>query len=101
MASYPNQYWPQEERRLCMACKHGIQFDYKNFRLISQFTSTFTGKLFGRHVTGLCKKQQRRLEVEYERAVICGYLSLLNKDIEFVKDPKLCDVAHPVRPHKH
>ena len=90
----------QPERRQCIACRADIHFDYKNVRLLSQFVSPFTGRMYGRHVTGLCRRQQRRLEDEYRKAVACGYLGVMMKPVEFLRDPKICDPTNPVRPHR-
>jgi small subunit ribosomal protein S18 len=61
-----------EKRKLCIFCKYDIQPDYKNVRLLSQFQSRFTGKIYGRQITGLCSKQQLRLEREIHKAQSAG-----------------------------
>ncbi|XP_043208400.1 28S ribosomal protein S18c, mitochondrial-like [Amphibalanus amphitrite] len=96
--SMENPY--QEERRLCIACRHNIQFDYKNVRLLSQFVSPFTGRMYGRHVTGLCRQQHKKLDAEYKKAIACGYMGVMMKEVEFLRDPKICDPTNPVRPHR-
>jgi small subunit ribosomal protein S18 len=35
----------------CILCKHGIKLDYKNSRLLQQFVSTFSGRVYERHVS--------------------------------------------------
>lgn len=62
----------QKDKRLCVLCKYEIAPDYKNTRLLSQFVSRFTGRLYGRHITGLCKKQQRNVEIEIVKAIRAG-----------------------------
>ncbi|XP_037069565.1 28S ribosomal protein S18c, mitochondrial-like [Pollicipes pollicipes] len=90
----------QTERRQCIACRHQLRFDYKNAKLLSQFVSPFTGRMYGRHVTGLCAEQHRRLDSEYKKAVVCGYMGLKIKQVEFLRDPRICDLTKPVRPHR-
>jgi len=89
-----------EDRRQCIACKNSIRFNYKNVKLLSQFVSPFTGRMYGRHVTGLCARQHHALDQEYKKAIVCGYMSLNIKEMEFWKDPKICDPTDPVRPHR-
>lgn len=61
-----------KEKVRCLLCKYEIQPDYKNVRLLSQFVSRFTGKIYGRHITGLCKKQQDNVECEIKKAIKAG-----------------------------
>ena len=42
----------KSEKRLCVLCRHKIEVDYKNPRLLSQFLSSFTGKVYERNITG-------------------------------------------------
>lgn len=62
----------EKEKQRCILCKHQITPDYKNVRLLSQFVSRFTGRIYGRHVTGLCKNQQTRLEIEIHKSIKAG-----------------------------
>jgi hypothetical protein len=41
-------------------------------RLLSQFVSPYTGRIYGRHITGLCKQKQKLVEEEIEKAQVCG-----------------------------
>lgn len=33
-------------RAECLLCKHGVDVVYKNVRLLSQFVSSFTGRMY-------------------------------------------------------
>lgn len=85
----------------CLLCKHNIVPDYKNVRLLSQFQSPFTGRVYGRHITGLCRKKQGEVELEIIKAQKLGLMPTYFKDVRFVKDPKLYDPEKPIRPHKY
>ena len=37
-------------------------FEFQNVRLLSQFVSPYTGRIYGREITGLCIPMQERLE---------------------------------------
>ena len=95
----PNPF--QKEKVKCILCKHNIQPDYKNVQLLSQFQSSYTGRIYGRHITGLCKKMQARVEDEIMKAQAMGFMGVLTKRVEFLKDPKLFDPERPLRPHKY
>lgn len=82
-------------------CKHDIEPDYKNVKLLSQFQSPFTGRIYGRHITGLCKKMQRKVEAEIIKAQNIAFMGYYHKDVGFLKDPKLFDPERPIRPHKY
>lgn len=62
----------EKERKICLLCKHNIEPDYKNVRMLSQFQSRFTGRIYGRHITGLCKHKQERVEQEIHKAQHAG-----------------------------
>ncbi|XP_011498318.1 PREDICTED: 28S ribosomal protein S18c, mitochondrial [Ceratosolen solmsi marchali] len=78
-----------KERKSCIFCKYDIHPDYKNVRLLSQFQSRFTGRVYGRHITGLCAKQQQRLEREIHKAQFAGLMGFMTKDMKYVDDPVL------------
>jgi len=61
-----------KEKQQCILCRLGIEPDYKNVRLLSQFQSQYTGRIYGRHITGLCKHKQMRLEQEIAKAQSSG-----------------------------
>ena len=101
-------------------CKYNVKVDYKNARLLSQFLSPFTGKVYERNITGtiilfieicimytnyfnlgLCTAQQKIVESEIIKSQVAGYLAIMLKKVEYIKDPKLCDPNRPVRPHRY
>nr|CAG4638208.1 EOG090X0N7H [Chydorus sphaericus] len=91
----------QKDRRCCVLCKYKVKVDYKNPRLLSQFISPFTGKIYEQNITGLCKKQQELVELEVTRSRAAGFLAHMLKKVEYLKDPKLYDPNRPIRPHKY
>jgi len=91
----------EKTKEQCILCKYQIQPDYKNVRLLSQFISPFTGRVYGRHITALCEKKQFRVEREVLKATRAGFLAGYLKDPVFYKDPKLYDPENPIRPHKY
>lgn len=91
----------QKEKIRCILCKNNIQPDYKNVQLLSQFQSSYTGRIYGRHITGLCKTMQARVEDEIIKAQAVGLMGVMTKKVEFLKDPKLFDPEKPLRPHKY
>nr|CAG4645312.1 EOG090X0N7H [Leptodora kindtii] len=86
--------------RQCILCKNKIVVDYKNPRLLSQFVSPFTGKIYESNITGICKKQQKLVECEIKRSQTAGYMPVMMKKVEYMKDPKICDPNNPLRPHR-
>lgn len=91
----------EREKVKCILCKHGIEPDYKNVRLLSQFQSPHTGRIYGRHITGLCKSQQLKVENEISKAQHLALMGYYHKDVRYIKDPKLFDPERPIRPHKY
>lgn len=75
--------------------------NYKNVRLLSQFQSPHTGRIYGRHITGLCKSKQEQVEKEIMKAQVAGFMPYYLKSPEFLADPKLFDPERPLRPHKY
>ena len=51
---------------------HKITPNYKNTRLLAQFVSSYTGRVYGKHITGLCTKQQRNVESAITISRSCG-----------------------------
>ncbi|CAH2059004.1 unnamed protein product, partial [Iphiclides podalirius] len=90
----------KKERRQCILCKLKITPDYKNSRLLSQFQSPYTGRIYGRHITGLCKTKQELVEAEITKAQNCAYMPYYYKDKHFLRDPKLFDPENPIRSHR-
>ena len=91
----------EKERKLCILCKHGLTPNYKNVKLLSQFQSPYTGRIYGRHITGLCKQKQKEVEMAIIKAQNCAMMPTYHKEVEFMKDPKLFDPEKPIRPHKY
>ncbi|XP_022129596.1 28S ribosomal protein S18c, mitochondrial [Pieris rapae] len=89
-----------KEKRQCILCKFNITPDYKNYRLLSQFQSPYTGRIYGRHITGLCQTKQAAVEREITKAQNCAYMPYYYKDKTFLKDPKLFDPENPIRSHR-
>ncbi|XP_063281414.1 small ribosomal subunit protein bS18m [Pelobates fuscus] len=80
----------KEPPKKCVLC--GVTVDYKNTQLLSQFISSQTGRMYGRHITGLCNKKQKAISKAIKRARIMGYMPVAYKDPAFLKDPKICDI---------
>lgn len=57
---------------MCILCKLNINPDYKNVRLLSQFQSRHTGRIYEKHITGLCESKQKKVEQEIYKAQQCG-----------------------------
>jgi small subunit ribosomal protein S18 len=85
----------------CVLCTHGIKLDYKNTRLLQQFVSSFSGRVYDQHVTGLCTPQYKTLlrTVKYSRKA--GLMPILTKEPKFLRDPKLFDPMYPSKPHSY
>ncbi|XP_067900882.1 28S ribosomal protein S18c, mitochondrial [Heterodontus francisci] len=79
----------KEPPKKCIMC--GVSVDYKNVQLLSQFISPYTGRIFGRHITGLCGKKQREISKNIKKAQQMGFMSVTLKDPAFLKDPNICD----------
>lgn len=88
-------------QRKCILCEHNITPNYKNPRMLSQFQSQFTGRIYGRHITGLCKPRQDQVEAEIKKAQHIGLMPTFHKAAEYFEDPKLFDPERPLRPHPH
>ncbi|XP_066595624.1 small ribosomal subunit protein bS18m [Prorops nasuta] len=91
----------EKPKEKCILCKLNVTPDYKNVRLLSQFQSQFTGRIYGRHITGLCKYKQKMIETEIYKAQVAGLMSHMTKDPKYFNDPELFDPNHPFRPHKY
>lgn len=91
----------KKPRKVCVLCKYNVEPNYKNTRLLSQFQSSYTGRIYGRHITGLCRAKQERVEREIVKAQNCGLMAIYNKNPKWMHDPKLFDPDHPFRYHKY
>lgn len=107
----------KKEDRKCLLCRTGVELDYKNARLLQvfqgcsrllpsfrslflqQFVSTFSGRVYDRHITGLCDHQQKRLVETISLSRKAGYMPIFVKDPKYTRDPKLFDPLRPIRPH--
>lgn len=89
-----------KEKRVCILCKLKITPDYKNVKLLSQFQSPYTGRIYGRHITGLCEHKQTLVEAEIDKAQKAGLMASYLKEPCYLKDPVLFDPEKPVRPHR-
>ncbi|CAK5007880.1 unnamed protein product [Meloidogyne enterolobii] len=87
--------------RKCLLCDLGIKLDYKNARLLQQFISSFSGRVYDRHITGLCSKQHDALIKTIRMSRYAGYMPPLTKEPKYLKDPKLFDPLKPIRPHSY
>ncbi|KAJ9583228.1 hypothetical protein L9F63_022418 [Diploptera punctata] len=90
----------EREKVKCVLCKYKIVPDYKNVKLLSQFISPYTGRVYGKHITRLCAAQQAKMEKEIVKSQSAGFMPYYFKDLAFVKDPKLFDPDKPIRPHR-
>lgn len=91
----------KKEEKKCILCQMQIAPNYKNVRLLSQFQSPYTGRIYGRHITGLCRAQQERVEREIKRSQDSGHMPAYHKIPELMRDPRLFDPERPIRPHKY
>ena len=91
----------EKEPQKCILCKLNISPDYRNVKLLSQFQSSYTGRIYGRHITGLCKHKQEEVEKAIIRAQNCAMMPSYHKDLDFLQEPKLFDPERPIRPHKY
>ncbi|GAA6095538.1 28S ribosomal protein S18c, mitochondrial, partial [Tachysurus ichikawai] len=56
----------KQPQKGCILCS--VTVDYKNIQLLSQFISPHTGRIYGRHITGLCGRKQREVTKAIKRA---------------------------------
>jgi ribosomal protein S18 len=86
---------------ICFLCRHNIQLDYKNPRLLQQYVSTFSGRVYDRHVTALCSAQHSALLQTVALSRRAGYMPIMTKDPKYLRDPKLFNPLRPIRPHSY
>ncbi|KAK6633886.1 hypothetical protein RUM44_004493 [Polyplax serrata] len=91
----------KKENPKCILCQYDIEPNFKNVRLLSQFVSRFTGRIYGRHITGLCKYKQRKVETEIRKAQRAALMPTYTKLPNFLADPSLYNESNPIRPHKY
>lgn len=90
----------EKEKTCCILCKNNIIPDYKNVKLLSQFQSPYTGRIYGKHITGLCSQQQKLVEAEIVKAQTSGLMAVYLKEPCYLGDPKLFNPEKPLRPHR-
>ncbi|KAM3181061.1 hypothetical protein ACTXT7_015088 [Hymenolepis weldensis] len=100
----PNPY--KNKPRQCFICKNNIELDYKvsgihlcmnfkNVQFLSQFVSPYTGRVYGRHITGLCMPMQKRVSRLIERARKFGFMAHEMKETVFFDDPNILQNKRP------
>lgn len=82
----------KEPRKGCVLC--GVTVDFKNIQLLSQFISPHTGRIYGRHITGLCGRKQKEISKAIKKAHSLGFMSVTHKHPLFMKDPRICGIKH-------
>lgn len=91
----------KKPKRVCLLCKHNIQLDYKNPRLLSQFVSPLNGFIYDKHITGLCEKQQTILQREIKKSRLNGMMPIYYKSPRLNNDPPLFNRDRPQRPNPY
>ncbi|KAL8616620.1 hypothetical protein ACOMHN_036652 [Nucella lapillus] len=81
----------QKEHKRCILCQYDLEVNYKNVRLLSQFVSPYTGRIYGRAVTGLCIPMQKEVARAIKQSRSAGYMPYMFKKSEYLKDPRLFD----------
>ncbi|TNN13790.1 28S ribosomal protein S18c isoform 1 [Schistosoma japonicum] len=76
-------------KKKCFICEKNIPLDYKNVRLLSQFVSPYTGRIYGRHITGMCIPMQKRISQLITRSRQFGFMPFESKETVFISDPKI------------
>ncbi|XP_066501984.1 28S ribosomal protein S18c, mitochondrial [Hoplias malabaricus] len=82
----------KQPQKGCILCN--VPVDYKNVQLLSQFISPHTGRIYGRHITGLCGQKQREVTKAIKRAQSMGFMSVTLKNPQLMKDPNICSIRH-------
>ncbi|XP_033503233.2 small ribosomal subunit protein bS18m [Epinephelus lanceolatus] len=80
----------KEPEKGCLLCN--VTVDYKNIQLLSQFISPHTGRIYGRHITGLCGRKQKEVSKAIKKAHSMGFMSVTHKHPQFMRDPNICGV---------
>ncbi|RTG81351.1 small subunit ribosomal protein S18 [Schistosoma bovis] len=76
-------------KKKCFICEKNIPLDYKNVRLLSQFVSPYTGRIYGRHITGMCIPMQKRISKLIIRSRQFGFMPFESKESVFIGDPRI------------
>ncbi|XP_018545265.1 28S ribosomal protein S18c, mitochondrial [Lates calcarifer] len=80
----------KEPQKGCVLCN--VRVDFKNIQLLSQFISPHTGRIYGRHITGLCGRKQKEISKAIKKAHAMGFMSVTHKHPQFMKDPNICSI---------
>ncbi|XP_071328213.1 small ribosomal subunit protein bS18m [Trachinotus anak] len=76
----------------CVLCN--VTVDYKNIQLLSQFISPHTGRIYGRHITGLCGIKQKEVSKAIKKAHAMGFMSVTHKHPQLMRDPNVCGIKN-------
>uniref|UniRef100_A0A3B4WDR9 Small ribosomal subunit protein bS18m n=1 Tax=Seriola lalandi dorsalis TaxID=1841481 RepID=A0A3B4WDR9_SERLL len=82
----------KEAEKGCVLCN--VKVDYKNVQLLSQFISPHTGRIYGRHITGLCGRKQKEVSKAIKKAHSMGFMSVTHKHPQLMRDPNVCGIKH-------
>ncbi|XP_008324432.1 small ribosomal subunit protein bS18m isoform X1 [Cynoglossus semilaevis] len=82
----------QEPEKGCVLCK--VEVDFKNIQLLSQFISPYTGRIYGRHITGLCGRKQKEISKAIKKAQKLGFMSVTHKHPQLMRDPNICNIKY-------
>ncbi|KAM9793967.1 28S ribosomal protein S18c, mitochondrial isoform X2 [Syngnathus typhle] len=82
----------KEPHKGCVLCD--VTVDFKNIQLLSQFISPHTGRIYGRHITGLCGRKQKEISKAIKKAHSMGFMSVTHKHPELMRDPNICSFKH-------
>ncbi|XP_054916567.1 28S ribosomal protein S18c, mitochondrial [Poeciliopsis prolifica] len=82
----------RQTKKGCVLCN--VTVDFKNIQLLSQFVSPHTGRIYGRHITGLCGRKQKEISKAIKKAHSLGFMPVTHKYPEFIKDPRICSIKH-------
>jgi len=92
-----------KEPKMCVLCprqyEENILPNYKNPKLLSQFVSPHTGRVYQSHITGLCKYMQSIVELEVTRSRAAGFMSTKVIDPLYLQDPPLFNPSRPIKPN--
>jgi len=74
---------------------------YLNPKLLSQFTSPHTGRVYDSHITGLCSAMQAKVVKEVSTSQANGFMSTRVKNVEYLQDPQLFNSSRPRKPNPY
>uniref|UniRef100_A0A3P8UL64 Mitochondrial ribosomal protein S18C n=1 Tax=Cynoglossus semilaevis TaxID=244447 RepID=A0A3P8UL64_CYNSE len=63
-------------------------------QLLSQFISPYTGRIYGRHITGLCGRKQKEISKAIKKAQKLGFMSVTHKHPQLMRDPNICNIKY-------